>query len=175
MKASYLLRQNIKTILKARGQTAHELAVWCHKDDSWLSKILSDKATTEKDDKAKGLPLRHIDRIASFFGVQVYQLFQPGISHLAERRQGRDRRAGGDRRLSAVVLSEKPGDVDVMSLIRALSPRGRQRALAHLVDLVNDELPRLRTPEADAADRDHTAGTPRPKPVRTPRESRRAP
>lgn len=97
MKASFLLRQNIKAILKARGQTAHDLAAWCRMDDSWISKILSDGP----EDRARGIPLKHLDRIADFFGLATYQLFQPGISPLTERRKGGDRRAGVERRISA--------------------------------------------------------------------------
>lgn len=156
--ASALLRQNIKAILKARNQTAHDLAVWCRMDDSWISKILSDK---QEDEKAKGIPIKHLDRIASFFGAEIYELFTPGRSHLNERRSGTDRRSWRDRRLSGPALSEKPGDVDVLSLIRALSTAGRQRALGYLVDLVNDELrgPRNRAPAVDDSHR--SAETPR--------------
>lgn len=171
MKASVLLKHNIDTLLKARHQTRHDLAVWVRqstdakKVDPWISQIF-----TRPD---REFQMKYLDRIADFFGIAVYQLFQPGISPLTERRKGRDRRGGRDRRISANVLSEKPGDVDVMSLIRALSTPGRQRALAHLVDLVNDELRGPRTPESDAADSAHTGGTRRVK--RAPTPTRREP
>ncbi|MPZ20120.1 MAG: hypothetical protein GEV06_19715 [Luteitalea sp.] len=99
MKASYLLKRNIRTLLSARGQTAHDLAVWCRKTDPWVSKILSDKPPPPGE-KERGIPLKYLDRIADFFGIATYQLFQPGISPLTERRGGKDRRGGRDRRIS---------------------------------------------------------------------------
>lgn len=157
MRASLLLKHNIDTLLKARHQTRHDLAVWVRqstdkgKVDPWISKIFT-RADRE-------FQLKYLDRIADFFGIAVYQLFQPGISPFTERRKGADRRDGRDRRISANVLSEKPGDVDVMSLIRALSSAGRQRALEHLVDLVNDELRGPRSRESDGGGPGHTGGT----------------
>lgn len=91
LKASHLLKQNINTLLKARGQTQRDLAVWCRRTESWLSQIFTN------DDR--GLPVKYLDRIADFFGIATYQLFQPGISPLTERRKA-DRRKGGDRRVS---------------------------------------------------------------------------
>lgn len=164
MRSSELFKKNIETLLRTRHQSRHELARWCRRSDAWLSKILG------KDDR--NLPMKYLDRIAEFFGIAPYQLFQPGISPLLERRTGADRRKGRDRRLSAVVLSEKPGDVDAIHLIRALSPRGRQRALEHLVDLVNDELPRSRTLESAAGGPSRTRGTP---PVTRTRKTRETP
>ena len=133
MKASYLLRQNIKTILKARGQAAHDLAVWCRMDDSWISKILSDGP----DDRARGIPLKHLDRIADFFGLSVYQLFQPGISPLTERRNGLDRRSGQDRRISGRradlptvrQLSVTPEDEALIERVHALTYEQYQHVL----------------------------------------------
>jgi transcriptional regulator with XRE-family HTH domain len=93
--ASFILSKNIRALLEARHQTQRDLAEWCRFDESWMSKLLS--AT----DAAKGLPLKHLDRIADFFGLATYQLFQPGISGITERRSGQDRRSGHDRRISA--------------------------------------------------------------------------
>jgi hypothetical protein len=72
------------------------LAVWCHKTDGWLSKILADEPDHAK---ARGLPVKYLDRIADFFGLATYQLLQPGISALTERRKGTERRSGRDRRI----------------------------------------------------------------------------
>ena len=131
MKASFLLRQNIKAILKARNQTAHDLAMWCRMDDSWISKILSDGP----EDRARGIPLKHLDRIADFFGLATYQLFQPGISPLTERRKGQDRRGGQDRRISARradlpavrQLSVTPEDEAMLVELHALDYETYQR------------------------------------------------
>jgi hypothetical protein len=97
MKASYLFKQNIKALLAARGQRPHDLAFFCRRSDAWLSKILG------KDDR--NLPLEYLDKFADFFGVAPYQLFQPGISPLTERRKGADRRTARDRRISQVLAS----------------------------------------------------------------------
>ena len=99
MKATALLKQNIDTLLRARGQTRHELAVWVRqstnakKVDPWISTIFT-RPNREFQSK-------YLDRIADFFGLAVYQLFQPGISPLTERRSGHERRTGADRRISA--------------------------------------------------------------------------
>jgi hypothetical protein len=97
MKASHLLKHNIDTLLLARHQTRHDLAQWCRRSDAWLSKIMSDSAENQQ---GRNVPLKYLDRIADFFGIATYQLFQPGISPLTERRSGRDRRTGLDRRVS---------------------------------------------------------------------------
>lgn len=134
MKASYLLKQNIAAILTARGLTQHDLAFWCHKSDSWLSKILDDKPTIGK--KPRGLPLKYLDRIADFFGIATYQLFQPGISPLTERRQS-TRRSGRDRRISQVqqsVVTSTASAIasltseDVADILRLKSLGGEARA-----------------------------------------------
>lgn len=93
MKASALLKGNVDALLQARHQTRHDLAQWCRRSDAWLSKILG------KDNR--NLPLEYLDRIADFFGLAAYQLFQPGITGLLERRKS-DRRSGKDRRISAM-------------------------------------------------------------------------
>jgi hypothetical protein len=93
MKAASLLKANIDALLRARHQTNHDLAQWCRRSDAWLSKILG------KDNR--NVPLEYLDRIADFFGLATYQLFQPGLTGLLERRKG-DRRTGRDRRLSAL-------------------------------------------------------------------------
>jgi hypothetical protein len=127
MKAGYLLKQNIETLLRARHQAKHDLAVHCRRSDAWLSKILG------KDNR--NIPLEYLDRIADFFGLATYQLFQPGISPLLERRKA-DRRSGRDRRIgamnryvreqvSAVVASLSPDDVADVIRLRALSAESR--------------------------------------------------
>lgn len=98
MRADRLLRQNIDTLLKARGQTRTELAAWCGRSRSWLSKIFNE--SNDPSDR-RGINLKYLDKIADFFGLAAYQLFQPGISPLTERRSGHDRRSGQDRRISA--------------------------------------------------------------------------
>lgn len=92
MLASNLLKRNIDDLLRLRGYTHKDLAQWCRRSESWISKIY--RHTN------RGIPLKYLDRIADFFGLATYQLFQPGISPLTERRSGHDRRSGRDRRIS---------------------------------------------------------------------------
>lgn len=95
LKANYLLVENIRALLAARGIDDKALAIWCGHKPAWLSKVLSSE---------RGIKLADLDKIADFFGLTVAQLFQHGISPLTERRhttrRGADRRAGGDRRSS---------------------------------------------------------------------------
>lgn len=91
MKAKRLLAENINALLRARSQTQHDLAQWCFHKDAWLSYFLAGK---------RGILLKDLDRIADFFGLATYQLFQPGIARSTERRSGLNRRSGEERRKS---------------------------------------------------------------------------
>jgi hypothetical protein len=143
LKAHELLKHNIDALLRARGQTRPELARWCRRSRSWLDKAFSEER--------REIPLKYLDRIADFFGIATYQLFQPGISPLTERRAGTERRRLRDRRMSAAMpVSQRPGDVDLMDVIRALSRDGRERAIQILGDILSDELQPLRTRAASA-------------------------
>lgn len=129
LKAHYLLKQNIDALLQARGQKRRELAAWCRRSESWLSQIFT------KDDR--NIPLKYLDRIADFFGVATYQLFQPGISPLTERRKGQDRRGRQDRRISGRnrqlpttplrQIEISPEDEAVLAELRALTYEEYQR------------------------------------------------
>lgn len=92
MKSVYILGENIRTLLELQHKSQHDLAFWCHHSDPWLSAILGGK---------REIQLADLDRVASFFGVAAYQLFQPGISTNSERRSGLDRRKARERRISA--------------------------------------------------------------------------
>jgi hypothetical protein len=94
MRANLLLKTNIDALLRARGQTRKDLAFWCRRTESWISKAFRDPN--------RSIPLRYFDRIADFFGLATYQLFQPGITPYTERRSGKERRSGMDRRLSHI-------------------------------------------------------------------------
>lgn len=95
MKADFLFRHNVETLLKARNQTKHDLCVWCRRSDAWLSKILGKES--------RNVPMKYLDRIADFFGLEAYQLFLPGITAFTERRRGGDRRSGKERRLAGLT------------------------------------------------------------------------
>jgi hypothetical protein len=77
-------------LLAARQESQTTLARWCGHDKSWLNKFLNE---------GRGLQLVDLDKIAAFFGVEPYQLFQPGIGRLTERRVNPDRRSGRERRV----------------------------------------------------------------------------
>lgn len=147
LKANLLMKANIDALLTARGQTRRSLARWCRCSDAWIAKIMSDDS--------REFPMKYFDRIADFFGIATYQLLQPGISPLTERRNRSERRSGRDRRISQAVLSQKPGDVDLVDVARALSRQGREKAIAMIADILNDELrgPRTRRSAPDAQDR----------------------
>ena len=87
------MKRNVDALLKARGQTRRDLAFWCRRGDAWISKIMAEDR--------REFPMKYFDRIADFFGIATYQLLQPGISHLTERRVGKDRRTGQERRIGA--------------------------------------------------------------------------
>ena len=130
MRTSLLLRRNLEALLQARGQTQHDLAFWCRRSDAWLSKILDDNAN-------RGLPLKYLDRIADFFGIAAYQLFQPGITPLLERRKG-DRRAGMDRRVAHAPALLRDPSQDARELVRLVlsaRPEDRQALYAQLLEL----------------------------------------
>ena len=90
VKAHRLVADNVSAMLRARGQSQHDLAQWCHRSDVWVSQFIHGERMWQLDD---------LDRIADFFGIATYQLFQPGISPLTERRTTASRRSGRERRV----------------------------------------------------------------------------
>jgi transcriptional regulator with XRE-family HTH domain len=116
LKAHLLLKSNVDALLHARGQTRKELAVYCRRTESWISQIFTKQE--------RNIPLKYLDRIADFFGIATYQLFQPGITPLTERRRGADRRSGRDRRLSRAgeMLQPLPSLAELEQQVRHLSP-----------------------------------------------------
>lgn len=121
LKAPYILAQNIKSLLTARHQTAKSLAVWCRHSEPWIGKFLAGKREVQ---------LRDLDRIADFFGLATYQLFQPGISPLTERRKGRDRRGGRDRRVSNAFREMKLADISLEEARARIDLERRETATA---------------------------------------------
>src|SRR5581483_11431756 len=89
--ALYQLRENIKSLLYGRKESQVALAFSLGKTKSWINKFLNGQ---------REIQLKDLDRIADFFGIATYQLFQPGVSRLTERRSGFDRRSQKDRRIS---------------------------------------------------------------------------
>lgn len=91
MNASLLLKANVDALLRVQHKQRKDLALWCRKSESWISKIYREER--------RRFPITMLDRIADFFGVAVYQLLQPGMAAHSERRLG-ERRTGKDRRLT---------------------------------------------------------------------------
>lgn len=89
MRADNIMRANVSGLLRVRHITQHALAMWMKHDKSWINKFLRGQ---------RQLQLKDLDRIADFFGLDSYQLFQPGTSDDSERRHGPDRRTGKERR-----------------------------------------------------------------------------
>lgn len=111
MHANRQMKQNVIALLKGRRLTQKDLADWCRRSETWASKILDLDSTRE-------FPLKYWDRIADFFGISTYQLLQPGVSALTERRKG-DRRSGRDRRVSRRHLAhESQSGFTDQSLVR---------------------------------------------------------
>lgn len=126
LKADALLKHNIDALLRARKQGRVDLSRWCRRSRSWLDKIYSEHR--------REIPLKYLDRISDFFGIEPYQLFQPGITPLLERRALNDRRSGADRRLRRpqpgeirpeAVPALRPEDVSDLLLLKSLSASAR--------------------------------------------------
>lgn len=101
MRANPLLKANIDGLLRVQHRRKKDLAAWCWKSESWITKILKEPR--------RDISIVDLDRIADFFGLVVYQLFQPGIVGVAERRTGAERRsAQSDRRKASPVRGMLP-------------------------------------------------------------------
>jgi len=151
-KANELLKHNIDALLDARRQSRSELARWCKRSRSWLDKAFSEDR--------RMIPVKYLDRIADFFGIATYQLLQPGISPLLERRGGRDRRSGRERRISNASAAAQPRTaIDLMDVIRAMSPESQRKAIPLLTDILNDDLRGLRRQQAIRAADDEPGRT----------------
>lgn len=91
VKALRQLKANIETLLAHRKEDQATLARWCHHSKAWINKFLNDPEAS--------IQIKDLDKIADFFGIAPYQLFQPGISAITERRKSGDRRSGHERRI----------------------------------------------------------------------------
>jgi transcriptional regulator with XRE-family HTH domain len=121
MRANELMKRNIRALLDSRGQNQRSLARWCQRSESWLSKVL-------QEDKRE-IPVKYFDRIADFFGVETYQLFQPGVDPLLERRKAPERRSGVDRRFVSQSDATRQQAVQLARRIAALDESRRRAAL----------------------------------------------
>jgi transcriptional regulator with XRE-family HTH domain len=105
LRAVNQLRQNVLELLRVRHEDQKTLAFHMGIDKSTINKFL--KGTRE-------VQLADLDSMADFFGIATYQLFQPGISRLTERRSGRDRRSARERRIGHTqrVMLAVAGEID---------------------------------------------------------------
>lgn len=154
-----LIKDNIKALLKLRHKEPEDLAKFLRNTKDWIQKVF-------REDRRQ-FPLKYFVPISKFLGVEVYALLQPGIVDYSERRNSLgDRRKWRDRRVSPTVLSEKPLDIDLIHVVRALSPEGRKKAIASLMDILNDELEPLRTTAHAPVAQDRSGETPTARRVR---------
>lgn len=112
LKAHLLLKRNIDALLMERHMKRKDLAQWCHRTEAWLSQIFTNEE--------RNIPLKYLDRIADFFGLATYQLFQPGVTGLTERRRGPDRRVQPERRRSRQTFT--PTASALLTEIQGLKP-----------------------------------------------------
>lgn len=104
LKALHVLRENVRALLSARKESEAWLATCLgFKHRSSLNKFLNRERT--------GFHMWRLDRLASFFGVPVYQLFQPGIApnterRVSERRSRVERRIGHSHRMLGMLRAE---------------------------------------------------------------------
>lgn len=153
LKSHILLKENIDALLEKRGMNRKDLAQWCRNSESWISKIFRNPN--------KHMPSQYLDRIADALGVAVYQLYQPGISRMAERRIGTDRRSGQERRIGHAgrQLATLRAEVDKAprlasrhdhTALRSASPTAQQ-IRAVLTDAVRRIAPLLAEARGQAA------------------------
>ena len=92
--AAELLRRRIASLLQFSGRTRKDFAIYLAKRPSWATEYFQGR---------HGMTLKDLDRAARFFGVSVPQLFEVDgyrfrDRRIAQRRCGRERRTGKDRR-----------------------------------------------------------------------------
>jgi hypothetical protein len=170
MKANRLLKENISGLLRARHYSQKDLAQWCHRTEGWLSAILRQEK--------RQIPTKYYDRIADFFALATYQLFQPGIAGAAERRRGIQRRGRPDRR-----ISQRHAAVNRMDTDEVISGQSSRAARSHSLpaaeaqmqlDALRRELTglsqRLAAIAAGTVDPGQDSALPRPLPAARPRK-----
>jgi transcriptional regulator with XRE-family HTH domain len=88
------LRRNIKALMRVRRMTQADLADKLGETQPWVSKRMS---ATDHSVKWK---IEDLDALERVFGIAAWELLRPGHGQ-DERRTVRQRRRGGDRRLSS--------------------------------------------------------------------------
>jgi hypothetical protein len=160
VKGLVVLKRNIESLLADRKENQVQLAIACGHRKSWINKFI-------KDDTMKvEIQLRDLDKIANFFGIEVHQLFQPGIGRLTERRAGGDRRQNVERRIGhqgrqfAELRSEHaklPRLPHAASASRESLPEPLRRTVAKLDREIEQEIAAYYAREQTATDGAHRA------------------
>lgn len=118
MRTPLLLRQHIDDLLRSRKEDQKDLALYCKKDKSWINKILNGHRNVQMED---------LDAIAEFFGIATYQLLQPGVAPVSERRHG-ERRSGHDRRIGHQQREMRHVAANIKPLRPRAKPQSKQQA-----------------------------------------------
>jgi transcriptional regulator with XRE-family HTH domain len=90
LKALAHLQRNLEALRQARGYTRRAIALRLGKHEGSISKFFKHGT--------RPITLDDLDKLCDLFGVELYELFLPGVGHLTERRTGQERRHGKDRR-----------------------------------------------------------------------------
>jgi len=160
LKSQILMKRNIKFLLHHRGKSQAALARHLRRQgmddktaDSWLSHYLNERSERE-------LPFEYWDRAADFLGVDTYHFFIPGLGENfeTERRSGRDRRSWVERR-QGNSLPERPRDLDLMLIIRAIPAEDLDEAADGLVKILDRALKRRRARLTSAGGQGRKDGT----------------
>lgn len=89
LRAVNQLRENVRELMRVRGLDQKSVSFALGHHPTWINKFL--KGT-------RPINVADLDGLSDLFGFTAYQLFQPGIAPLTERRK-RERRSGRDRRI----------------------------------------------------------------------------
>lgn len=90
LRAVNVLRENVRALMAQRQLNQKAVAFALSRHPTWINKFLLGHRMISVTD---------LDKLADLLGVATYQLFQPGVSKMTERRRG-DRRLGPERRVS---------------------------------------------------------------------------
>lgn len=116
MSADHLLAENVRALLAADPRSQSDLAQWCRHSSVWVSQFLTGKRKWKVED---------LDRVADFFNLSTFQLFQPGIANSnTERRIGQRRQREERRR----TQSERELRKTQAELARVGMPGHRERS-----------------------------------------------
>jgi len=125
LKALYILKENVRVLMDMRRVDQPGMAKWVGHSKAWINKFLNDPIAE--------IQIKDLDKMAEILGVSTYQLFQPGISRMAERRHAGDRRSGQERRMGQVGR-----DLARLQPEHAKLPRGGARGAATLRPTTSD-------------------------------------